>query len=391
MLERVAMEAERFRARIEPDAPRHNARLSAALDHVRWISAFAVLFGHIRAELFAPYSALSDPGPVLAAFYAATTLPAEAVVCFFVISGTLVGGRCLVHLCDDPRQYRRYAVDRLTRLYVVLVPAVALTLVWDAVRASMTGGPSIIAPVSTIVGNLLFVQGVVVPWLPGNTPLWSLANELWYYLLFPLVLVAIRGRRAGTKLVAASACLALVGLLLAFDHFDRMHVVAYFAIWACGILALVPAGRPQARWPAAFLLVGALALSSTHMLDHWFLLRDAGIALALVTLLRAEASRSRDPFSRLGIAFNRLGRGLAGFSFSLYVVHWPLIKTLQFGCNTNEPGLLPLDPRDPTGLAVLVATALGCIGFAWVFHLAFERRTTSVRRWLYRRFRASDL
>jgi peptidoglycan/LPS O-acetylase OafA/YrhL len=385
------MEASRLRARIQPNAPRDNPRLSAALDHVRWISAFAVLFGHIRVDFFASFSTLSDPGPLLALFYAATTLPAEAVVCFFVISGTLVGGRCLAVLHDDPRPYRRYAIDRLSRLYVVLIPAVALTLAWDALRASMYGGPAIIAPVSTIVGNLFFLQGIAAPWLPGNTPLWSLANELWYYLLFPLLLIAVRAGGRRRKVVASLACLGIAAFLVAFDRFDRMHVVAYFAVWASGLLVLVPAARPQARWLPALALAASLAISSTHLLDDWFVLRDSLIALSLVALLRAEASRhSRHAFTRVRDASNRIGRSLAGFSFSLYVVHWPLIKTLSLWCHAEGILSLPLDPRSPASYGVFALIALGCIGLAWVFHLAFERRTASVRRWLYKRLEATE-
>ena len=39
------------------------------------------------------------------------------------------------------------------------------------------------APV--FLGNAAFLQRILVPELGTNGPLWSLANEFWYYLLFP--------------------------------------------------------------------------------------------------------------------------------------------------------------------------------------------------------------
>jgi peptidoglycan/LPS O-acetylase OafA/YrhL len=39
---------------------------------------------------------------------------------------------------------------------------------------------------TTFVGNLAFLQTIAVPIFGTNGPMWSLANEFWYYLIFPL-------------------------------------------------------------------------------------------------------------------------------------------------------------------------------------------------------------
>lgn len=40
------------------------------------------------------------------------------------------------------------------------------------------------------LGNLGFVQAVPVAVYCSNVPLWSFANEFWYYVMFPLLAVA---------------------------------------------------------------------------------------------------------------------------------------------------------------------------------------------------------
>jgi len=46
-----------------------------------------------------------------------------------------------------------------------------------------------------LLENLGFVQTVSVPVYGTNGPLWSLANEFWYYVMFSLIAVAAIQRR----------------------------------------------------------------------------------------------------------------------------------------------------------------------------------------------------
>ena len=103
-------------------------RLSGTLDHLRWISALAVLVGHAREVLFVPHFP-PDALPVWAkALYFVTNFQKEAVIVFFVLSGVLIGGKLMEYAAEPVFPLGRYAVERLTRLYVVLLPALALSL-----------------------------------------------------------------------------------------------------------------------------------------------------------------------------------------------------------------------------------------------------------------------
>ena len=84
-------------------------------------------------------------------------------------------------------------------------------------------------------GNLFFLQTIRVPTLGSDIALWSLAYEFWYYLLFPLGLLMIVGRRSvktrASYAVVFAAMLFLVGSVVGI----------LFPVWLLGAaLVFVP-------------------------------------------------------------------------------------------------------------------------------------------------------
>jgi len=180
----------------------------ATLDLVRGVSALAVMLSHLRAFLLVDFGGVPAPGLFMKVFYFATGLGHQAVMVFFVLSGYFVGGSVLAGLRKESFRWGGYAAARLTRLWMVLLPALVLTLAadWVGQRANpgayagglnhvFMSGPTPVEPAAlgplAFLGNLFFVQTVAVPVYGSNGPLWSLANEFWYYLLFPLFAVSI--------------------------------------------------------------------------------------------------------------------------------------------------------------------------------------------------------
>src|SRR5262245_43740160 len=95
--------------------------VSVHLDVIRGVAAVAVLGGHIRGLFFAEYNQLAAHPLWVTVMYGVTSLGHQAVMVFFVLSGFLVGGSVLKNL--DNWSWRDYLINRLTRLYVVLLPA----------------------------------------------------------------------------------------------------------------------------------------------------------------------------------------------------------------------------------------------------------------------------
>src|SRR5207302_8969523 len=80
------------------------------------------------------------------------------------------------------------------------------------------------------LGNLLGLQTVCVPSFGSNGPLWSLANEWWYYCFFILLVAPFGGWK---RPFAAWAAFALGSLLLLVFP---LKISLWFVIWGMGML-----------------------------------------------------------------------------------------------------------------------------------------------------------
>ena len=145
------------------------------LDWLRFGAALVVVAVHARGFSFVAYGELPvDQRTVLTgAWFALSRLGREAVMVFFVLSGYLVGGKVIERSLDGSFNFTAYSLDRVTRLGIPLVPAVGLSVF------AMVATGMVVSPV-TLVGNLLFLQGILVEPLPGDVPLWTLSYEAWF-------------------------------------------------------------------------------------------------------------------------------------------------------------------------------------------------------------------
>src|SRR5262249_23783089 len=156
-----------------------------------------------RYRFFLDFRDLKSPDALSLGWYTVTSFGHDAVMVFFVLSGFLVGGAVVNAFRQRRWNLRQYAVARATRLYVVLIPALALTAFWDRLGLHWFGQHTIYTGVADVfrhdffnvseraglgalLGNLFFVQTVLVPPFGSNDALWSLAFEGWYYVMFPL-------------------------------------------------------------------------------------------------------------------------------------------------------------------------------------------------------------
>jgi peptidoglycan/LPS O-acetylase OafA/YrhL len=78
-----------------------------------------------------------------------------------------------------------------------------------------------------------------------------------------------------------------------------------------------------------------------------------------------------------GAVYARIAHALAGFSYSLYVLHLPLLLFLR-------AWMVPLQRSQPDAahLASGVAIGVATLGFAWLVSLFTENKTRAVRNWM---------
>lgn len=102
---------------------------SHVLDATRALAAGLVVLFHAKINTFGSVP-LSFWDQLL---YAPANCGTPAVFWFFVISGYLVGGSVIAEIAQTSSfDFRRYLINRMTRLYVVLLPALALWHFWTA-------------------------------------------------------------------------------------------------------------------------------------------------------------------------------------------------------------------------------------------------------------------
>lgn len=387
---------------------KHTSRSSVHMDAIRGAAALAVLFGHTR-DLFFPslngkpqttlklsttQTAISHPAVPRVPAPTPLTIGNEAVMVFFVLSGYLVGGSAIKSIQRNTWSWNDYLLKRLTRLWVVLIPALLLGVALDFAglhffpsHDAIYTGPAqqMVVPVDVphllalhvVAANAVFLQSIFVETAGTNGSLWSLANEFWYYIAFPLLLL---GLRKDQKLLVRCAFLLLAAAIFLLVG---KSISLLFFIWALGALvSVIPRVVPQS---SSRLLGGIAAV----LLPIVFVgIRRAGIPLypaewmvalyfsgTLYLILHQGQPSPSDIYKSIAGFFSRI-------SYTLYLVHLPLAVLLCATINTPWHHW----PKSPKNLLIYLTFNVVLICVAYLFYLAFEANTDSVRGAIVRGF-----
>ncbi len=356
---------------------------SLVISALRSLAALQVLATHLRGEFYPSLRTVAEPALWYQLLAFLTGFGHLAVVVFFLLSGWLVGGSVLNKL-GQPRLLASYAIDRVTRLWIVLIPGFILTIVLATVTGNVNPHQLSYAPeneysVTAFLGNLFGLQGMAVPRFGGNFSLWSLANEIWYYALFPLLLLPFiatsRFARIGGPLLAA-----FIAAQLLFD------ITLYFVLWLLGVaFSRVQLELPRAvRW---LLIVVLLALAAYLRLSGSIGTLIAAtfpedLVFSLLFLCLLSSLQFRADRKRFGNRLARMAGMLAPFSFALYVIHYPLLYLIKH--LGQAYGIGQLSAADPASLLVYCGLFAAIVAFAWLFHLPFEAQTNRVRSFVKR-------
>jgi peptidoglycan/LPS O-acetylase OafA/YrhL len=298
-----------------------------------------------------------------------------AVAIFIVVSGfslALVPLREGMRLRGGTRRFvRRRAWRILPAYWVALVISTLVTAY--LVRPEL--GATTVAKAFVVHGLLL--QDVVGSQSP-NGAFWSIAVEWQIYFAFPLILWI--ARRKGLEAAAAlTVGVVLIAHLVAqlgapLSKIDDL-TPQFLALFALGVLAVRLGDedrRATLRRP-----IGALALAvfsvcvvlavvcgPEWMVAQFFyvdLVFGVGVACLIAVLVMGGAA----PIRR--VLGSRVGLGLGLFSYSIYLIHAPVLAVLSKYA-IRPLGLPPLAEFSlllVVGLPVILAVSYG-------FHLLFE-------------------
>jgi peptidoglycan/LPS O-acetylase OafA/YrhL len=362
------------------DRNRFKSKSSAAsvapmLDLLRFAAAALVMCAHLRDNQFMGYTEVEcASGPIKFVFFQTTRLGTESVLLFFVLSGFLVGGTSVDRFLRGTFDVTRYAIDRMTRIYVPFVPALALVIakcMWLALPFSWFEAGI----------NLVSLQGIIAPPFSGNTALWSLSYEVWFYTASGALLAVLQWRSGvatgvGVGLLACS--------VLVFSQLD----LAYCASWAIGVGAyfITAPRRKLLVLAAAGLAITGLVLmqltSVSRQIDiasfHWInrsiavltLSTGFGLIVAACSHVRVESTIMRQVATISGF--------LSSFCYTLYLMHNPIFDVLRYF------GLLRrLDHLNVITFGVYLGNAAIVLLASFSLYLLFERQTVQVRNFLY--------
>lgn len=359
------------------------------LHHMRWVAAFMVAYSHVRQNLLVDYADLPHPGIVDKLLFAFSNYGFAGVIIFFVLSGFLVGEKA-IGLFNSPAiatEWPYFLADRFSRIFVVLWPTLLLCLVLLLfLFAAAANAPFMTAahwgwamqqPIESDSSPFRWFNAAVLlnefnsETLTLDSPLWSLAYEWFYYMAALGIVLALRRVHSP----AALAIIAYAAVLFVAALVNNREILYLGVVWLLG--------------------VGANVLFRQHVLKIPFL-RWLGLALVIGSLIAVRFMTVNPLVLGAAVAFMiahcgwaqwrggaRWGEKLASFSYSFYLVHFP-ITLLVLGLLYRFDHLRHRLPLDAKGIGIAFATLAGAIVFARLFAFCTEDRTRMVRNWLWR-------
>jgi peptidoglycan/LPS O-acetylase OafA/YrhL len=327
------------------------ARLDG-LTGLRFFAALAVFFFHARGLL---------PGKRFAAFQEAASPGMVGVSFFFILSGFVLTWSW------RPRPYRSYLRRRLARI----VPATWVAAVFALTALSTR--PAGLERLPTVLSIPLLHS-----WWPSihidSSPLpatWSLSVELFFYLLFPAVLLAARRVPASARKPALAGLAAAVLLWAALNPTDG--ITNAWAVYYCpparllefaiGILLALEVA--EGRWPrvpvsAALATTAAAWVVCIHVAPEFQF-----VAVTLVPfVLLIGAVATREASGRPTWLSHPVVEALGRWSFAFYLMHPTIVRLTSLASDHGIP---------VSGVNGVVVAFVVSIGASYCLYTLVER------------------
>ena len=281
----------------------------------------------------------------------------------------MLSGFVIAHVCATREHDARiYFVSRAARIYSVAIPALVLVAIADSIGQSIDAatysGPYQAFSPGLLIRCLTFTgERWNAHRFPGsNGPYWSLGFEVWYYVVFGVFLFSGRRWRWG----------AALGVLI----FIGPKVTLMFPTWLMGVGAYYVCKwqrlSPTTGW--IFFTVPLVLLAGFQLIPHsgqqpfinisldperlTSLCKDYLIA-ALFSIHLVGFSTVSSTFAPLLERQVQVIRWIAGATFSIYLMHLPIMHLLA--ASSPWPKSSPW-----TLLLLLTGTPVICLVFAEV-------------------------
>jgi len=366
------------------------------LDGLRGLAALYVVFSHTAHEMRWQGNQRFLSAPLQAVFHL-FSYGRFAVAIFIVLSGY-----CLmlpVARSEDGRlrggvwdYLKRRARRILPPYYAALVFALLLIALVPGMQQKTTMYTQDALPAfqpDVLLSHLFLVHNLRWDWIYRiDSPMWSVATEWQIYFVFPALLLP-----AWRRLGVASAL--VMGAILGFAPHFLLHarldlaVPYYITLFALGMagaslgFSRKPADvawRERVPWGALAVVCSLLVLAYVFHLrreeDIKYGIVEPFVGLAAVSLIiycaryLTQGRPGRYPLL-LRLLESRGAVALGAFSYSLYLVHYPVLACLHTMLNAHNVA------QNAEFLTLILVGVPLALLVAYLFHLAFERRFMS--------------
>lgn len=382
------------------------------MDAIRGLAALSVLAAHYSTFFLWLLISETDCRKhiLLKCLRAVFSLPVHyshsAVLIFFVLSGYLISSSVARSFSTNSFSWSRYLIQRLTRLYTVLIPALIACAIIELVGCRAFGNWRCATEnlynvqwwrlhtdwqhlitfttfhdgsLKTFVMNFFFLEGILCTTFGIDAPLWSLSYEFWYYLLFPLLLLISYSYRKTSKLL-------YVALALTIFLFVGKPISVYFLVWLMGYFVyrardIQCDSRLTATAAIMSIIVcsGALGWTGMTMSDFAF---SFCFSVILFFILRACSSTPSCLLPRWYVA---VSKWVADLSYSLYLLHFPfLLAALRYVSLQSHHWSMPVIKM------VILTIPILTLFYVWLIWSVTEKKTPEVRRFFEQLFLKSD-
>lgn len=337
-----------------------NKAQSIYIDFIRGFSSQMVLIGHLYGFYFLNQSIY---------------IQNFGVVIFFILSGHLVTLSGIKLLAENNFNFRFFMIDRFSRIYSGLIPAILICLILDFVNLNITNHNEILFKIEnltffTAIYSLLNIGGLPNPFefglifepIGSMRPLWSVALEWWIYIFFALTLLIFKN-----KFLSGFLFLLLSLIIIIIQISFKMADIAFFVVTAwllSSCLVLVNINFFKSKVLSAIFtilfLIGLTKIDVIHFYEPILMIPLIGIYFSGLYIVQNVK------FNKL---FEKISKSLSSFSYSLYLTHYTIIVLLK-------PALKMSDMFE------IILIFIICNIFALYFYRFFEIRYVKVRKFL---------
>ena len=306
---------------MEHDKIRISSELSGALDIARAAAAIYVVFHHVLSKYTLPYH--------LDFIF---RFGQEAVLVFFLLSGFVI----FASESQRANDLRGYYLRRIRRIYPPLIAALLVStyVAWSNGILEAQFSATQLAGTLLSLQDISFLKpGVITDPYLGNSPLWSLSYEVFFYSIYPFVFWLWKKNRSITNnILGFICCTSYIIFIIYPQHFTL--VLAYFLVWWCGAMAAdswfrqgrdVRSMMSSYKWLVALCVTAAIGIMiegfkgvGVHPFLEFRHFSVGALVLLIFTGSNGALVRRLSPLNKLGIQ-------IASISYGLYILHYPLL------------------------------------------------------------------